>query len=218
MTSSCFRFSLAAAFSLWLSQTPDAFGALGIISATFTPVSPVTIGTTVTVTASLAGYSEATEVDGYNFTVTYPAALFNFVGGSFSHGTTAPGLNQQWLAMANQESEAGGYTPLDVDDGSVDGTIVISFNDSGFNLPERGTVAAAGFLVSFQLQAEAAGSGSITPLSPGGAPVFFDTDLVNLPGNRTFAGAPITVVPEPAILALGLGGILLVFRRRSRAG
>ena len=209
---------MAAAFTLWLAQAPNASGVLGIITSTFLPPSPVTIGTTVTVSVNLAGYTEATEIDGYSFNVNYPAALFSFVSGSFSHGTTAAGVSQQWLAKANQEAEPE-YGPDPSDDGSLDGVVSVTFNDGTFNIPERGTVAASGFLVSFQLLAEAAGSGNITPAQTSvGAPVFFDADLNSVAGAPTFVGAPITVVPEPAALALGLGGVLLIFRRWARRG
>jgi hypothetical protein len=218
MKTSRLRLSLAAAFTLWLGQAPNAFGALGIITTTFLPPSPVTIGTTITVSANITGYTEVTEIDGYAFNVNYPAALFSFVAGSFSHGTTAAGISQQWLAKANQEAEPD-YGPDATDDGSLDGVVSISFNDGAFSIPERGTVAASGFLVSFQLLAEAAGSGNITPAQTSvGAPVFFDVDLNNVPGAPSFVGSPITVVPEPFALTLGFGGILLMFRRRARGG
>ena len=74
-------------------------------------------------------------------------------------------------------------------------------------------MAAEGFLASFQLQANVAGVGFITPMAP--APlgqVLFDVEFNPVgTGTHTFMESAITVVPEPAEYALFFGVALAVW-------
>src|SRR2546426_700043 len=53
-------------------QAAMAWAAPGTISTTLSPISPVTLGSTFTITFTISGYTDATEIDGYNFHVAYP--------------------------------------------------------------------------------------------------------------------------------------------------
>jgi hypothetical protein len=202
---------LTAASAVFILGAARSDAALGLISAVDVPSSPFTVGQTFTISLSISGYTEATEIDAYAFQVTYPAALFNFVG-SFDHGVSTPGPNQQWLSMANQETD-GSYTPVATDNGSVDGVVVIDLADLGFTAVEGGTNSGSGFLVSFTMQAEAEGTGSFTPTAAPGGNVFFDTNF-SPAGSPLFSGVSVTVVPEPGTLALSGLAALACFRRR----
>src|SRR5260221_3390150 len=80
----------------------------GIISATVDQKGPVRIGEEIAVVVRLEGYTDATEIDGFNLTVNYDPALFEIVGGSVDLGDAA-GPDQQWLSKARQEAAAAGY-------------------------------------------------------------------------------------------------------------
>lgn len=191
-----------------LGIASPARAALGLITASFTPASPVATGNTITVTLNLSGYTEATEIDAFAVLVTYPASLFNFVAGSASYNSA-----DQWLAKSNQDT---GYSPSSQTTSSTDGQVILELTDLGTPPgATQGSNSSGGFLASFQLVAEGPGAGSITPAVPGGGTVFFDKDLASVPGAPTFSGALITVIPEPSsALLLLLAGQLIAFRRR----
>jgi len=188
--------------------------ALGTISASASPASPVALGSTFTISLSISGYTEATQIDAYQFNITYPSALFTFLG-PFDHGISAAGLNQQWLSMANQESAGDGYAPAAADISAPPGTILIDYADLGFSVVEGGTNASSGFLVSFLMRADGLGTGSFTPAAPGGGVTFLDVDLLNA-GSPAFAGISVTVIPEPTGSMLAGAVILGALRRRRR--
>jgi|GEM_PF-3716164 len=204
---------LTAVSAVFIISAARSDAALGLISTVAVPPGPMTVGTTFTVSLSISGYTEVTEIDGYQFQIAYPSALFSFQG-LFDHGTSTVGPNQQWLSMPNQETDVT-YAPGATDDGSVAGIVVINFADLGFTAVEGGTNSPAGFLVSFSMRAEAPGTGSITPSAPAGGTVFFDVDL-NPAGAPLFAGTSVTVVPEPSTSFLAAAGVLAAARRRRR--
>ncbi len=204
---------IAAVCAVLITGAPPAGAALGTIAVSISPSGPLAISDTFTVSLSISGYTETTEIDAYQFVITYPSSLFSFTG-PFDHGSSS-GPNQQWLSMTNQESAANGYAPSAADNGSVAGTIVIDYADLGFSVTEGGTNSASGFLVSFDMQAIAAGTGSFTPAAPAGGVTFFDVDLINA-GSPSFSGAGITVVPEPAAALLAGAALLTGCRRRRR--
>lgn len=206
---------LATTAAVLLMGARLSHAALGTITTVASPPGPLNVNDFFTVSLTIAGYTEATEIDGYQFKVTYPSALFSFVG-SFDHGTTSLGINQQWLAMPQQETD-GSYTPTPGDNGTVPGTVTIELADLGFTAVERGTNSAAGFLVSFQMQAIAQGTGSFTPANTSpGSTVFFDVDFNPIAGSPAFVGASVTVVPEPATSLTSLAGVFLFAHRRRR--
>ena len=167
-----------------------------------------------TVSLSISGYTETTQIDAYQFKITYPSALFSFVG-PFDPGGSSPGPNQQWLSMASQESAADGYSLSSADNGAVAGVIIIDHADFTFSVVEGGTNAASGFLVSFLMKALAPGTGSFTPAAPAGGVSFFDVDLVGA-GSPSFSGASVTVVPEPSAGLFAAAGAFAAARRRRR--
>ena len=180
--------------ALFLVVCPDAaLAAPGTITAAVTPSGPFQVGDSFVVTLRISGYTNPAPIDAYQFRVNYPAALLAFTG-SFGHGTSAPGLTQQWLSMPGQESAAAGYAPFAADDGSVPGAVLIDYADLGYSDPEGGTTAAGGFLVSFTLRAATPGTGNITPAAPAGGVTFLDTDF-NSAGSPLFTGATVTVFP-----------------------
>jgi hypothetical protein len=201
--------AFSAVFFIGASQS-DA--ALGLITAT-TSADPVNVGDTFTITLSISGYTDPAEIDAYQFQVTYPSALFTFVG-PFDHGSSAAGPNQQWLSMANQETDAT-YAPTSSDSGVVPGTIVIDFADLGFTVTEGGTVAGSGFLVSFVMEAAGVGTGTFSPAAAAGGVTLFDTNF-NSVGAPSFAGVSVTVVPETGSAILLAAGALASARRRRR--
>lgn len=188
--------------------------ALGTISASASPAGPVALGSTFTISLSISGYTEATQIDAYQFNVAYPSALFTYLG-PFDHGSSAAGPNQQWLSMAGQESAGDGYAPSSSDIGTTPGTILIDYADLGFSVVEGGTNAGAGFLVSFLMRADGLGTGSFTPAAPGGGVTFLDIDLLSA-GSPSFAGVSVTVIPEPSGSLMAGAGLCVALRRRRR--
>lgn len=187
---------------------------LGTITASASPAGPVTLGSTFTISLSISGYTEATQIDAYQFNVAYPSALFTFLG-PFDSGSSAVGPNQQWLSMAGQESAGDGYAPFAAHLASPPGTILIDYSDLGFSVVEGGTNAASGFLVSFLMRADGLGTGSFTPSAPAGGVTFLDVDLLSA-GSPAFAGSSVTVVPEPSGFLLAGAGLLAAARRRRK--
>jgi len=193
----------------------------GTITATASPLGPILVDTTFTVTMRLSGYTDATEIDGFQFNVLYDSTKFSFVLGSFNLGTGA-GADQQWLSKTTQE--AGGASGYILDSsgnsGGTPGTVVITMYDGegpAFPLPEQGTTSSDGFLVAFDLKGTAEVVDSPITLSAFGAGgTLLDIDLAAA-GSPGFAGTTMTVVPEPAtwvmLLAGTLGLLALRFRR-----
>ena len=212
-------FHLLALGVLGTLLTGKSQAVTGVISTLLNPPGPVNLNDTFVVTLSISGYTDPIEIDAYQFEVTYPAALFSFAG-SIDHGTTGAGLTQQWLAKPNQETELAGYSPDVNTTGSVAGVVLVDLADTGFSDPEGGTVAATGFLVSFMLRADAAGTGSITPRPPPGGEVLFRSDpilgLVPTGTTPTFSGASMTAIPEPGTFSLASIALFAMGSRRRR--
>jgi hypothetical protein len=172
-----------------------AKGAPGTISLSVNPSGCIAIGEVVTVTARISGYTDTTEIDGFNFEVSYDSTVLSFVANSFNLGD-ASGPDQQWLSKSNQESVADGYDLMNFSDGSTAGTVSLSLVDLGFSSPEGGTIAGAGFLVSFKLTGIAGGTSSITAAAYPDGTVLFDTDLMAA-GMPSFTGTSVTVDTTP---------------------
>ena len=193
--------------------TGTALAAPGTISTSLTPPGPVNLGSIFSVTLSLSGYTDATEIDGYNFRVTVPP-IFTFVGGSAAIHD-APGLGENWLRLPPQDGVGAGaiLTDSSIFSGGMWNVSVVDLRLAS----TRGTTAASGFLYSFSLMANSAGIGSITPSAAADGTVLFDTSL-SPAGTPSFSGGTITVVPEPGTLALfGMAATaLLVFKLRRR--
>jgi len=170
-----------------------AFAAPGTISTAISPAGPIAIGATFTVTLSIAGYTDPTEIDGYNFRVTYPAGIFSLVGGSLAmHDNSTFGATENWLRKPPQDGVGAGAVPLDDSTLTSAGLVSISVVDlRGSSI--RGTTAGSGFLYSFDLMANAQGTGSITPVAALDGSVLFDVNL-SPAGVPAFSGASVTVV------------------------
>jgi hypothetical protein len=187
----------------------------GTISTALSPAGPIGVGDTFSVTLSISGYTDANEIDGYNFHVAF-SSIFSLVGGSLS-ANDAPGPDENWLRKPPQDGVGAG--PI-LTDSTVSGltTLDISVADLRFSSTD-GTTASAGFLYSFSLMANSLGTGTITPSAGAGGTVLFDVDLLPA-GVPVFTGASMDVVPEPATGALLLAGAIgLVVQqwRRSRS-
>ena len=172
----------ALIITLMMAATPG-IAAPGLITANASP-NAVSVGDTFSVTMRIQGYTDTVEIDGYQFDVSYPPGLFAFVAGSFD--VVGSAADPQWLSKPNQETVAAGYTLTDFNANPAAGLVHIEILDSGFSMPERGTIAASGFMVSFKLTALAEGSGQICGRAvpgPAGPEVLYDT-------NRRPAGVP----------------------------
>ena len=152
----------------------SVFAAPGTIEPTITPSGTIPLGTQITVTLRISGYTDLAEIDGFNFGVSYPQALFTFVPGSFELGAGI-GPDQQWLSKANQDFD---YGLADFNEGGTTaGTVFISMADLGYSTNQTGTVASDGYLVAFKLLATGKGTGNITPQTCTGPTVLFDSSL-----------------------------------------
>ncbi len=135
-----------------------------------------TVGQTFTITFRMVGYDGTAEIDSVNFNVSYDAIHLAFVDGSFSTGTGS-GPDQQWLSKTNQEAAVDGFQLVNYSDGSLPGTVFVTIGDLGPSSPERGTLAASGFLISFQFQVIASGSTTISLLPALDGSVLLNTSL-----------------------------------------
>jgi hypothetical protein len=185
----------------------------GTISTMLSPVGPVVTGATFSVTLSLSGYTSPTEVDGYNFRVSYDTTLFTLVGGSLVLNDAA-GPSQNWLRLAPQDGVGAGAIGLTDSTATSLGIVDISVSDLRLS-STRGTTAAAGFLYAFDLMAMAVGTGAITPSAGAGGTVFFDTSL-SPSAVPAFSGASMTVVPEAGTIALLVPGLVALWVLRLR--
>ena len=176
----------------------------GTIFTTLTPPGPILVGDQFTVTMRIMNYTDATEIDGFNFTVSYNPSLFSSVAGSFNLGGP-PDPDVQWLSLPNQEAPGNGYNLVSFNDDSVPGLISIAMSDLGYNDPENGTLANGGFLVSFQLKSIAKGTGNINPAPFASGTVLFNTDLApaGVPG---FSGATMIVSAIGPTIGITLSG------------
>jgi hypothetical protein len=203
------------ALALVAAMSPALFAAA--ITASVSPVGPITVGATFTVTLSMASYTGSDEIDGFEFKVTYPTGLFSLVAGSESlHDAASFGIDENWLRKAPQDLVGAGGILTDGTTSST-GTVNVSVSDLRGG-SSRGTTSSAGFLYSFDLMATGVGSGFITPSTPATGVVLYDVSLSGVSPNPTFTGVPMTVVPEPALVGLlaAGGGVLLGVRRRRR--
>src|ERR1051325_6594837 len=189
---------LSAILLLAVLLCPAAFGAAGTINTDLTPAGPIAVGDTFTVSMRISNYTDQVEIDSFNFDVNYPSSSFTFVAGSFGLGTST-GVDQQWLSKPNQETVSQGYVLSSPNSGSTPGVVNIAMGDFTASTPERGTIAASGFMVSFVLQAPRAGSFPITPAARANAFVLANTARQQA-GVPTFAVARITVTNPPTIV------------------
>lgn len=182
----------------------NVFAAPGTISTALSPAGPIGVGDTFSVTLSISGYTDATEIDGYNFHVAF-SPIFSLVGGSLSDND-APGPDENWLRKPPQDGVGAG--PI-LTDSTVSGltTLDISVSDLRFSSVD-GTTASAGFLYSFSLMANSLGTGTITPSAGPGGTALFDVNFLPA-GVPVFTGASMDVVPEPAAGVLLLAGVLV---------
>jgi len=170
---------------------PDGWAAPGAISLSV-PNSPVAACDTFTVTVNLAGYTDITEADGYNFRILYDPARFAVVSNSASlHDAAGP--TQNWLRFPAQENVSGlflsDFTQFDP------GVVHVSVADLRLApdpLNPRGTTAAAGFLYELTFTALTPGAGAITVAPAVGDGVLHDPFL-NPAGVPSLAGASANV-------------------------
>jgi hypothetical protein len=200
--------------ALLATCTGTALAAPGIITTSLSPLGPVSIGNVFSVTFSISGYTDPTEIDGYNFLVAY-APIFSYVGGS-AVINDAPGASENWLRLPPQDGVGAGPILSDFST-QLPGSIAVSVSDLR-PTSTRGTTAASGFLYSFSLMANSVGIGSITPAAGSGGTGFFDVNF-SPAGVPLFSGSSITVVPEPGTLALfalaGAGCLVFKLRRHT---
>jgi len=180
----------------------------GTITTTLNPPGPIQVGDQFTVTMAIANYTDAVEIDGFNFTVAYNTSLFSVVANSFNLGGP-PDPAVQWLSLPNQESAANGYNLVSFNDDSVPGLIHIAMSDLGYNDPEHGTQTSDGFLVSFQLKSIAKGTGNIIPAPFASGTVLFDINLAPA-GVPSFNGATMIVSATGPSLSVALSGTNVV--------
>ena len=184
-----------------------ALAAPGTINTALSPASPVGIGAIFTVTLSLSGYTDATEIDGYNFRVTYPSSLFSLVGGSLAmHDNSSFGAAENWLRKPPQDGVGAGALPLTDSTLTSAGLVSISVVDLR-GTSTRGTTASSGFLYSFDLMANALGSGSITPSAALDGSVLFDVNL-STASVPAFSGASMTVASRLDIVRSGTNVVI----------
>ena len=196
------------------ASLPSAVFAAAITTAV-SPVGPISVGATFTVTLSMSGYSGIDEIDGYEFKITYPTALFTLIGGSGAlHDGAGFGAAENWLRTAPQDGVGAGAILTDGTT-SLAGTVNVSVVDLRGS-STRGTTTAAGFLYSFDLMATAPGTGSIAPALPGSGTVLYDVSLSGVGPAPTFSGASMTVVPEPGSCVLAVAGIAVLLTGRMR--
>jgi len=146
------------------------------IRAALSTNGPLEVGQSFTVTVTMNSYTATTEIESFNFVVTYDHTVLAYVPGSFSIGD-ASGPNQQWLTKPPQETVAQGLVLTNVSNPEVPGYIFVAVGDMGGADPQRGTLAASGFLVSFQLQAIGPGASGVTLGPAWSGSVLLDTSL-----------------------------------------
>lgn len=181
---------------LWLAGANLAVAAPGNITMTVQPSTrPVACGDTVNFVFRISGKTDATEIDGYSFRVTYDPALFSFVPGSGAINDLA-GSDQNWLRYPSQESVGAGALPLTdftiASTGIVDVAVVDLRVPADLSDP-RGSAANAGFLYAFSLQAIAPGTGTVSIASSAGGAILFDTSL-NPDGLPSYGSATLRIV------------------------
>lgn len=192
-----------------------AIASAATITTSVSPVGPVTIGSTLTVSFDISAYTDPDEIDGYEFKVTYPAALFSLVGFSGSmHDGSGFGASENWLRKPPQDGVGAGSILTDGTTTSL-GTVNVSVGDAR-GPSTRGTTALTGFLYSFDLMATSAGIGSITPSVPASGAVLYDVSFSPAGATPIFVGAPATVVPEPALCGLMAMGVAALLTGRLR--
>ena len=194
--------TLTAVGSLWLA----AGGHAVTITATLDPAGPIQVNDTFDVDLSVTGWNTAMDggVDAVDLLVDYDSTLFEFVSG-------AGDLNAGEF-LDDPPNQGGGYDPEDDVALVVTGRVLFSVLD---NDGAGASQNAGGTLGTLTFKAIAVGTGDVTPKAgAGGADfVFSDIDLFNIPptGGVSFAGASMTVVPEPAsagLVVIGLATLL----------
>ncbi|MFN0125207.1 MAG: hypothetical protein ACKV19_00795 [Verrucomicrobiales bacterium] len=206
--------SMRASFFLSLvASAGTAFG--GTISTTISPAGSIPLGSTFTVTFNMSGYTGTDEIDGYNFRGSYTSSLFSFVAASGDvNDGAAFGVDENWLRKAPQDLVGAGAIGLTDSTTTGAGVANISVVDLR-GTSTRGTTAGSGFLYSFDLMADAIGTGSITPSAFPDGSTLYDVFLSPV-GAPTFVGASVTVIPEPTTGLLAAAFALLCGRRRRR--
>ena len=195
----CFSRRLAG-IALTALAANTLWAAPGTITTSVSASGPINVGDQIFVTNRISGYTDPTEIDGFNFLVTYNTNLFLILSNSFDLG---PPADPQWLSLPNQETIADGYNLVSFNDDSTPGLVTISMTDLGYSSTERGTVANSGFLVSFGLQAIAKGTGNIIPRAFYDGSVLFDSSLLPA-GVPSFSGATVIVSNTGPALAIAL--------------
>lgn len=203
--------------ALALNAVTSALATPGMITTSLSSMGPVLVGQTVTATFRISGYTDAAEIDGFTFKVSFPGSIFMYVGG-VNEGDTTAGPDQQWLRKPNQEEGIVLNTILDSEPGMVTVTALDSLSSGP---EEKGTVAESGFLVAFNLLTTGIGTGDIT-LSPSDGQVLLGVEYVPA-GVPTLAGASFEVIPVPepgtiALLVTGGIGLLILRQKRRRQG
>ena len=183
----------AAALSCLVCAS-TAFAAPGTISLSVTPSGSISICDTVTVTVAITGYTDADEVDGYNFRILYDPARFAAISDSATlHDAAGP--TQNWLRFPAQENVSGPFLEnFTLFDTGVVHVSVVDLRLAPDPLNPRGTAAAAGFLYEVKFTALSAGMGIIAVAPAVGGVILQDVSLTpsSLP-NLAGAGASFTI-------------------------
>jgi len=190
--------TLAAVGSLWLA----AGGHAVTITATLDPAGPIQVNDEFDVDLSVSGWNAAMDggVDAVDLRVDYDSTLFEFV-------SVTADLNAGEF-LDDPPNQLGGYDPEDDSDKVVDGLVLFGVFD---NDDTGASHKAAGTLGTLTLKAIAVGTGDVTPKAGAGGEgfVFFNEELFDISptGGVSFAGASMTVVPEPASAGLVVIGL-----------
>ena len=194
--------TLAAVGSLWLA----AGGHAVTITATLDPAGPIQVNDEFDVDLSASGWNAAMDggVDAVDLLVDYDFMLFEFVTG-------AADLNVGEF-LDDPPSQGGGYDP----EGDVHLVVAGRALFSVFDKDDAGaSQKAGGTLGTLTFKAIAVGTGDVTPKAGAGGEdsVFSDIGFSGIlpTGGVSFAGASMTVVPEPAsagLVVIGLATLL----------
>ena len=183
------RTCLATAYILLMSAfAVTSLAAPGTISAKVSAShsGPIRVGDIVQVTLRISGHADPAEIDGFNLTVIFDGAVFQYVPEPLDLGD-ASGIDQQWLSKPNQEDAASGYGLASFVEASTPGELMLSVVELSHSNPERGTVSSSGFLVSFELVAIGEGTTDVTPAPFLDGSTLFDTTLSPVP-TPSFVG------------------------------
>ena len=178
---------------VWVMCATVLFGsnlsaAPGIITTSISATGSLALGSFFSATFAISGYTDAVEIDGFNFKVNYDPVGLSFIGSALND---SPGSSANWLRSSPQDGVSGTAILTDFTT-SIAGEVRISAAD--LRLPStRGTLAATGLLCRVDFQVIGVGSGLITPSPSARGTVLFANNLAPA-GVPLFTGATIPPV------------------------